>query len=94
MKESGVFVSVIASAHRKIIKEESFSSTGNRNASAFPHTTDTFPRKMGRILEPQSTARKFLEFSETDHQAIPPESPPGMDEVLAYTKNLLTNSSS
>ncbi|CAN4118487.1 unnamed protein product [Withania somnifera] len=50
LKESGVFVSVIASAQRDIIKEESLSSTGNRNASGYPHITDTFPRKMGRIL--------------------------------------------
>nr|XP_009785409.1 PREDICTED: uncharacterized protein LOC104233677 isoform X1 [Nicotiana sylvestris]XP_016450599.1 PREDICTED: glycosyltransferase-like At2g41451 isoform X1 [Nicotiana tabacum] len=84
LKESGVFASVVASAHRNIIKEESLSSTGNRNASRYPHITDTFPRKMGRILEPQATARKFLEFSETDRQAISPQSPPGMDGIHLY----------
>ncbi|KAK4725478.1 hypothetical protein R3W88_028257 [Solanum pinnatisectum] len=96
LKESGVFVSVIASAHRDIIQDESLSSAGNRNASRYPHITDTFPRKMGRILvEPQSTARKFVEFSKTDRQAIPPESPPGMDGIdLTHTKYLLKNSSS
>ncbi|XP_015055245.1 glycosyltransferase-like At2g41451 [Solanum pennellii] len=95
LKESGVFVSVIASAHRDIIKDESLSSAGNRNASGYPHITDTFPRKIGRILESQSTARKFVDFSSTDHQAIPPESPPGMDGIdLADTKYLLNNSSS
>ncbi|MCD7465332.1 hypothetical protein HAX54_001048 [Datura stramonium] len=81
LKESGVFASVIASAHRDIIKEESLSSTGNRNTSGY---SDTFPRKMGRLLEPQATARKFLEFSETDLQAFPPESPPGLDGIHRY----------
>ncbi|KAK4378022.1 hypothetical protein RND71_004318 [Anisodus tanguticus] len=84
LKEYGVFASVIASAHRDIIKEESLSSTGNRNSSRYAHITDTFPRKMGRILEPQATRRKFLEFSETDRLAIPPESPPGMDDIHLY----------
>ncbi|KAM3288707.1 glycosyltransferase-like [Capsicum chacoense] len=81
LKESGVFASAIASSNRDIIKEESLSSTGNRNASGYPHTTDTFPRKMGRILEPHATRKKFLEFNETDHPAIPPESPPGIDGI-------------
>ncbi|KAG5583549.1 hypothetical protein H5410_054176 [Solanum commersonii] len=95
LKESGVFVSVIASARRDIIKDESLSSAGNRNASRYPHITDTFPRKMGWIFEPQSTARKFVEFSTTDRQAIPPESPPGMDGIdLTDTKYLLNMNSS
>ncbi|CAN4109157.1 unnamed protein product [Withania somnifera] len=84
LKESGVFVSVIASAQRDIIKEESLSSSGNRNASGYPHITDSFSRKMGRILESQATRRKFLEFNETYSHAISPESPPDMDGIHLY----------
>nr|GLL24553.1 glycosyltransferase-like At2g41451 [Ipomoea trifida] len=79
LRESGVFSSVIADAQGHIVKESLLSTEKNVSGNVGS-------RKIGRSLESQATARKALVFGESESEyefgAVPPESPPTMDDDI------------
>ncbi|OVA06103.1 hypothetical protein BVC80_93g4 [Macleaya cordata] len=88
LRESGVFSSVIASAQTSLSKDKFLSSNKTSNSSrdhlASSETT-LATRKMGKIKVSQATARRVLEILDDTASAyavaaIPPLSPPGMDD--------------
>lgn len=71
-----------AQGHNNILKEEYLLSTG-KNVSG-----NVGFRKIGDSLESQATARKALVLGESESEsesesgAVPPQSPPTMDDIL------------
>ncbi|XP_077218231.1 glycosyltransferase-like protein [Tasmannia lanceolata] len=91
LRESGIFSSAIASA-RKPSKEKFLSSIEQNprssNSSELPSArasgSQSLPSKSNRKnsgKESQATARKVLEIVDVTHEAIPPLSPPGLDDI-------------
>ncbi|XP_068341092.1 glycosyltransferase-like At3g57200 [Pyrus communis] len=83
LRESGVFSSVIASAAQtNLTKDQFLSSVESSNSSRESTSGAINSRKIGKLLDSQATARRVLEFiDDASHPlAIPPLSPPGLDE--------------
>ncbi|OVA12795.1 hypothetical protein BVC80_1023g5 [Macleaya cordata] len=82
LRESGVFRSVIESA-QKLSKDKFLSSIESRNSSRATSSETLSTRKIGNREESKATVRKVLEVEHTGYHAaaIPPLSPPGMDNV-------------
>lgn len=82
LRESGVFTSVIASGNSNLAKDKFLSSIGSTNSTS---TNDkvTVSRKIGKT-ESQATVRKVLVFADVaiHEAAVPPLSPPGVDDVV------------
>ncbi|KAA8518080.1 hypothetical protein F0562_015554 [Nyssa sinensis] len=81
LRESGIFSSVIASVQTALSKDKFLSSTESSNTSRAIDSGGIYSRKIGKSKESQATARKVLEIAETDSFAIPPLSPPGLDDI-------------
>ncbi|KAF8395760.1 hypothetical protein HHK36_019711 [Tetracentron sinense] len=83
LRESGVFSSVIASAQTALSKDKFLSSVESTNSSVTIGSKALSSRKIGGGRESQATARKVLETMDTASHAaaIPPLSPPGMDDL-------------
>ncbi|KAF9595091.1 hypothetical protein IFM89_036980 [Coptis chinensis] len=82
LRESGVFSSVIMSAQTTLSKEKFLSSVESSNSSRTDKSNVLSMRKFGRSEDSQATARKALEIADASHViAVPPLSPPGMDEL-------------
>ncbi|KAL6493846.1 Glycosyltransferase-like KOBITO 1 [Orobanche gracilis] len=85
LRESGIFASVIASAQGSRSKGKFLASTESSNSSRADESLSRRSRKADRNRESQSTARKALEMPTSyalDELAVPPLSPPGMDDEL------------
>ncbi|CAN6561821.1 unnamed protein product [Malus baccata var. baccata] len=86
LRESGVFSSVIASAPTTLSKEKFLLTIDSSNSSRAA-TSESLPssRKIGRSRESKATARKALDIEAAEFQevAVPPLSPPGMDDNQA-----------
>ncbi|GLT95887.1 hypothetical protein SLE2022_135440 [Rubroshorea leprosula] len=82
LRESGVFVDVIQSAHETMSKDTSLASVESSNSSKVDNSKIVSSRKIGNIEESQATARRILEITDKvfNDSAIPPLSPPGMDD--------------
>ncbi|GKV41653.1 hypothetical protein SLEP1_g49153 [Rubroshorea leprosula] len=82
LRESGVFVDVIQSAHETMSKDTLLSSVESNNSSKVDNSKIVSSRKIGNIEESQATARRILEITDKvfNDSAIPPLSPPGMDD--------------
>ncbi|XP_009346981.2 glycosyltransferase-like At3g57200 [Pyrus x bretschneideri] len=83
LRESGVFSSVIASAAQTNLTRDQFLSSVESSNSSRESTSGAInSRKIGKLLDSQATARRVLEFiDDASHPlAIPPLSPPGLDE--------------
>ncbi|GFS36956.1 elongation defective 1 protein [Actinidia rufa] len=81
LRESGVFSSAIAAAQTTISKDNFLLSMESSNTSRAIESIGISSRKISNSRESQSTARKILETAETDSHAIPPLSPPSMDDI-------------
>ncbi|XP_044504739.1 glycosyltransferase-like At3g57200 [Mangifera indica] len=83
MKESGAFSSVIASVEMGLSKDAFLPSIESSNTTREVKSGIMSSRKIGHNSKSQATARKVLKFSNdvTYTSAIPPQSPPGLDEV-------------
>lgn len=83
LKESGVFSSVIASAPMALSRNK-FLSSESKNLSTSAASGSLPSRKFARSREFQAAARRVLELSGTkfDDAAIPPLSPPALDDVF------------
>ncbi|KAI5342067.1 hypothetical protein L3X38_009942 [Prunus dulcis] len=82
LRESGVFSSVIASAPTALSKEKFLLTIDSGNSSRATASQSLPSRKIGRIGESKATIRKALEVdaAEFEEAAVPPLSPPGMDD--------------
>ncbi|XP_042060959.1 glycosyltransferase-like KOBITO 1 [Salvia splendens] len=81
LRESGIFGSIIASAQGSLSKENFLSSIESSNSSRASASRLLGSRKIGRDRVSQSAARKALHRDiSSDESAIPPLSPPLMDE--------------
>ncbi|TQE05828.1 hypothetical protein C1H46_008511 [Malus baccata] len=83
LRESGVFSSVIASAAQTNLSKDQFlSSVESSNSSRESTSGAITSRKIGKLIDSQATARRVLEFTDdASHPlAVPPLSPPGLDE--------------
>ncbi|KAF6160163.1 hypothetical protein GIB67_016599 [Kingdonia uniflora] len=82
LRQSGVFSSVILSAQTTLSKDKFLSSVESSNSSKAISTEVQFARKIGKSRESQATVRKVLEnVGMSSHpQAIPPLSPPAMNQ--------------
>ncbi|KAK1366063.1 Glycosyltransferase-like KOBITO 1 [Heracleum sosnowskyi] len=85
LRESGTFTSVIESALTNVSKDTLLSSVENLNTSRADDSKVFSSRKMGKHTEIQANGRKILAISDTDFAAIPPLSPPSMDEIRLGT---------
>lgn len=83
MRESGVFSSVIALAEVSLSKDKFLSSIESSNTTRGVKSGIVSSRKMGDNNESEATARRVLECSNDAiyASAIPPQSPPGLDDV-------------
>ncbi|XP_044478349.1 glycosyltransferase-like At2g41451 [Mangifera indica] len=83
MRESGVFSSVIALAEVGLSKDKFLSSIESSNTTRGVKSGIVSSRKMGDNSESEATARRVLECSNDAiyASAIPPQSPPGLDDV-------------
>ncbi|KZV19585.1 glycosyltransferase-like KOBITO 1 [Dorcoceras hygrometricum] len=84
LRESGIFESIIASAHKSDSKTKFLASIENNSSSPAAASVSLPSRKIGRNKDPQATSRKALETtSYLFHEvAIPPLSPPVMNDDL------------
>uniref|UniRef100_A0A2P2KE72 Glycosyltransferase family 92 protein n=2 Tax=Rhizophora mucronata TaxID=61149 RepID=A0A2P2KE72_RHIMU len=84
LRESDVFSSVVASAQATLSKDNFLASIGGTNSSRAVGSESLPSRKMGRSREHQATVRKVLDVeSSTSHEAaVPPLSPPGVNDVF------------
>uniref|UniRef100_A0A5B7BEW0 Glycosyltransferase family 92 protein n=1 Tax=Davidia involucrata TaxID=16924 RepID=A0A5B7BEW0_DAVIN len=84
LRESGVFSSVIASGSTALSKDKFLASIESSNSSRAVASKSHPSRKIGKSRESQATARKALEIAAiaTHEAAVPPLSPPGMDDDL------------
>lgn len=80
MGESGIFTNVIVSAWSEHSKEKMSSSTKSSNFSGNNGSKEISSRKFGH-KESQATARKVLNLAGNASYAIPPKSPPHMDDM-------------
>ncbi|KAK9181030.1 hypothetical protein WN944_024167 [Citrus x changshan-huyou] len=82
LRESGIYASVIASANTMLSKEKILSSVESRNNTRESKSVNS-SRKIGGFGQSQATARRVLEFIDDANYtlAIPPESPPGPDDL-------------
>ncbi|KAM5551995.1 glycosyltransferase-like KOBITO 1 [Rosa sericea] len=82
LKESGVFSSVIASASTTLSKEKFLATIDSSNSSRATASISHPSRKISRSSESMATARKTLdvEVAEFQELAVPPLSPPVMDD--------------
>ncbi|KAM1535442.1 hypothetical protein TB2_014071 [Malus domestica] len=83
LRESGVFSSVIASAAQTNLSKDQFlSSVESSNSSRESTSGAITSRKIGKLIDSQATARRVLEFTDDASHllAVPPLSPPGLDE--------------
>lgn len=80
LRESGTFTSVIESALTNLPKDTSLSSIENLNTSRADESKVFSSRKMGKHTEIQANGRKILAM-DTDFAAIPPLSPPSVDDI-------------
>lgn len=82
LKESGVFSSVIASASTTLSKEKFLATIDSSNSSRATASISHPSRKISRSSESMATARKTLdvEVAEFQELAVPPLSPPAMDD--------------
>ncbi|TQD69044.1 hypothetical protein C1H46_045423 [Malus baccata] len=83
LRESGVFSSVIVSAAQtNLTKDQFLSSVESGNSSRESTSGAINSRKIGKLLDSQATARRVLELIDDASRpsAIPPLSPPGLDE--------------
>ncbi|XP_059458690.1 glycosyltransferase-like KOBITO 1 [Corylus avellana] len=82
LRESGVFSSVIASAPTTLSKEKFLSSIVSSNSSRAVASESLPSRKIGGRKGYQATLRKILdiESAASYEAAVPPLSPPGMDD--------------
>jgi hypothetical protein len=82
LRESGVFSSVIASAPTTLSKENFLSSIVSSNSSRAVASESLPSRKIGGRKGYQATLRKILdiESAASYEAAVPPLSPPGMDD--------------
>ncbi|GAY48968.1 hypothetical protein CUMW_115690 [Citrus unshiu] len=80
--ESGIFASVIASANTTLSKDKILSSVESRNNTRESKSVKS-SRKIGGFGQSQASARRVLEFIDDANYtlAIPPESPPGPDDL-------------
>ncbi|XP_043693645.1 glycosyltransferase-like At2g41451 [Telopea speciosissima] len=88
LRESGVFSSAIASAQTTTLSKEKFlSSVESSNSTSSTKPKVISSRKFGGSRESQAMTRKALEISDTDShmKAVPPLSPPGMDDLNIET---------
>ncbi|KAK2651948.1 hypothetical protein Ddye_011804 [Dipteronia dyeriana] len=83
LRESGVFSSVIASAETTLAKDKFLSAVESSNTTRAQNTGMISSRKIGDKSKSQATARRVLEFIDdnTYSSAIPPQSPPGLDDL-------------
>ncbi|KAJ4969605.1 hypothetical protein NE237_002704 [Protea cynaroides] len=83
LRESGAFSAVIASAQTTLSKEKFLSSVESSNSTRSTGPKVISSRKFGSKVESQAMARKVLEIADTDshREAVPPLSPPGMDDL-------------
>ncbi|PQQ07660.1 glycosyltransferase-like [Prunus yedoensis var. nudiflora] len=89
LRESGVFSSVIASAAQTTLSKDQFlSSVESSNSSRESTSGAITSRKIGKIIDSQATARRVLGFTDDASQpsAIPPLSPPGVDDFPIETQ--------
>ncbi|KAH9648943.1 glycosyltransferase-like KOBITO 1 [Citrus sinensis] len=82
LRESGIYASVIASANTMLSKDKILSSVESRNNTRESKSVNS-SRKIGGFGQSQATARRVLEFIDDANYtlAIPPESPPGPDDL-------------
>lgn len=83
LRESGVFTDVIVSAWSENVKEKSLSSTKNNYSSGNIGSKGISSRKFG-YDESEATLRKVLNFAGNGSYAIPPKSPPHIDDVRLH----------
>ncbi|XP_057976789.1 glycosyltransferase-like KOBITO 1 [Malania oleifera] len=83
LKESGVFSSIIASASTALSKDKFLMSIDINNSSSAAASKSLPSRKFSKSRVSEAIARRVLEISDiaSDKAAVPPLSPPGMDEV-------------
>ncbi|KAK3039636.1 hypothetical protein RJ639_027227 [Escallonia herrerae] len=81
LRQSGVFGSVITSAQTSLSKDNFLSSIESGNTTSAVDSQVISSRKIGNTGEFQSSARKVLELADADSLAIPPLSPPEMDNI-------------
>ncbi|KAL1813510.1 hypothetical protein ACET3Z_023575 [Daucus carota] len=81
LRESGIFTSVIESAQENPLKDTLLSSVESLNASRVDKSKMVSSRKMGKHIETQANTRNILAISDTDLPAIPPLSPPSMEDM-------------
>lgn len=95
LRESGVFSSAIASAQMRSkgsllpslepkTKNNSSTLISNSRGSGSQSISDSSHTRTGG-REIQTSARKILEVADNSLKAIPPLSPPGLDELHALT---------
>ncbi|XP_071909321.1 glycosyltransferase-like At2g41451 isoform X1 [Coffea arabica] len=84
LRESGIFTNVVVSAWSEDTKEKSLSSTKSNNSSGNIGTKGISSRRFG-YKESQTTIRKVLNFAGNGSYAIPPQSPPNMDDMHLHT---------
>ncbi|KAL9409038.1 hypothetical protein AB3S75_047429 [Citrus x aurantiifolia] len=79
--ESGIFASVIASANTTLSKDKILSVESRNNTRESKSVKSS--RKIGGFGQSQASARRVLEFIDDANYtlAIPPESPPGPDDL-------------
>ncbi|KAL3534463.1 hypothetical protein ACH5RR_002924 [Cinchona calisaya] len=80
LRESGIFTNVIVSAWSGQSKEKISSSIESNKFPRISGSKEISSRKFG-YKESQATARKVLNFAENAASAIPPQSPPHMDDM-------------
>ncbi|KAK9177982.1 hypothetical protein WN943_027172 [Citrus x changshan-huyou] len=82
LRESGIYTSVIASANTTLSKDKILSSVESSNTTGESKSVNS-SRKIGGFSQSQATARRVLECIDDANYtlAIPPESPPGPDDL-------------
>ncbi|KAF5205028.1 Glycosyltransferase-like kobito [Thalictrum thalictroides] len=82
LRESGVFSSVVLSAQKTLSKDKFLTSVESSNSSRTVMPNVLSVRKFGRSKDSEATARRLFEIADTSHAiAVPPLSPPVMDEL-------------
>ncbi|GMH27028.1 hypothetical protein Nepgr_028871 [Nepenthes gracilis] len=80
LRESGVFSAVVASASETLSKDKFLSPIGHSNSSNNVASVILPSRRVGKTEVSQATIRKALDVIAAHEAAIPPLSPPGMDD--------------
>ncbi|CAI9102891.1 OLC1v1001258C1 [Oldenlandia corymbosa var. corymbosa] len=84
LREAGVFGSVIASAQASLTKDNFLASIESSNSTKADSSLSLSSRKVGRSKEYQATARRIFDAATSSYHeaAVPPLSPPKMDDDL------------